>query len=162
MPADYQRVNRTARQLLAKYELTTPPFDPEAIAEAEGFDVIYRNFDADISAHISGYSDANTDSIYVNKAIPPSRKIFTIAHELAHLILHRDYVRNDGLYQVLPRRNFYGEEKPVEEKEADAFAAELLVPLECLRRYKLLASDDELARLFAVSGEVIENRSKWL
>lgn len=162
MSADFKRVNRTARELLAKYKLTTPPFDPEEIAEAEGFDVIYREFEPEISAHISGYSDANSNSIYVNKAIPARRKIFTIAHELAHLLLHRAYVTDEGRYLVLPRRNFYGSDKPIEEKEADAFAAELLVPLEVLRKYKSLASDDELARLFAVSGDVVTHRSKWL
>jgi Zn-dependent peptidase ImmA (M78 family) len=162
MRPDFARANRAAEQLRDKYKLTVPPFDPEAIAEAEGFDVIYRDFNGEVGKAISGYSDANTNSIYVNKAIAPARKVFTIAHELAHLILHRDYVNDDGRYQVFPRRNVYGEVKPPEEKEADAFAAELLVPLPLLERYKPLASDDELALIFAVSNEVIVNRSKRL
>ncbi len=162
MRADFKRVNDTARKLHAKYKLTNPPFDPEAIAEAEGFDVVYSEFAKDVGPHISGYSDANTNTIVVNVAQSPARKIFTIAHELGHLLLHRDYVKDDGRYQLLPRKNFYSEDKPVEEKEADAFAAEFLVPVSVLLKYKPLATDNELARLFAVSGEVIANRSKWL
>lgn len=162
MRPNYDRVNREARALHAKYRLKRPPFDPEFIAEAEGYDVVYADFDASTSPHISGYSDANTNSIVVNRAISPARKIYTIAHELAHLILHRDYVHDDGRYKVLPRRNFYGTDKPVEEKEADAFAAEFLVPLKVLRDYENVASDSELAKMFAVSGEVITNRRQWL
>jgi Zn-dependent peptidase ImmA (M78 family) len=162
MRPDYKKVNEAARALHAKYRLDSPPFDPESIAEAEGFRVIYDDFAPEVSPHLSGYSDANTNRIVVNRAISPSRKIYTIAHELAHLLLHTDYVKDDGRYQILPRKNFYSEEKPIEEKEADAFAAEFLVPLRVLRQYKDAASDFELARMFAVSGEVIANRSKWL
>lgn len=162
MQPNFTRVNDCARELHSRYKLVQPPFDPEAVAEAEGFDVVYSKFESDVSAHLSGYSDANTNTIVVNIEQSPARKMFTIAHELAHLLLHKDYVKDDGRYQLLPRRNFYSAEKPIEEKEADAFAAEFLVPLSVLKKYKGLASDHELARLFAVSSEVIANRSKWL
>ena len=161
MPANFDRAKREAERLIERYGYTKPPIDPEAIAEAESVRVLYATFNGEIGDKLSGYSDAASASIVINKDIAPNRKIFTIAHELGHHLLHRDYLADDGSYQVFPRFNEYGAVKPPEEQEADAFAASLLVPIKMLKRYKDVASVSELASMFCVSEAVILNRLKW-
>ncbi|GJD37471.1 ImmA/IrrE family metallo-endopeptidase [Methylobacterium aerolatum] len=67
-----------------------------------------------------------------NSAASPGRRRFTVAHEAAHYILHRDRIPAGGIYckeEDVSRRNG----KDIE-KEADTFAAALLMPLHDLRR----------------------------
>ena len=160
MSADYNRAKRAAEELAFKY-YQEPPIDPEAIAEALGVEVVYGDFSEEMRDRISGYLEPEQNLIVVNSAIHPNRMTFTIAHELAHHILHRDYANSDK-YRVFTRMNDYDTTKPDEEREADAFAASLLVPLPMLRKYKDIASVTELARMFCVSDAVILNRLKWV
>lgn len=100
--------------------------------------------------------------IFVNDDDPPNRQTFTIAHELGHKLLGH----NPNEYGVLFRRQVFGENPPVE-KEANWFAANLLVPEEMLRRiqkkYDLTERDTEvLAGIFGVSREMIQYRIKQL
>jgi len=162
MPADYGRAKKAARDLLAKYKITKAPIDPEAISEAEGFEVVYASFNGSIADEVAGFSEPQNGRIVVNRALNSNRKVFTIAHELGHHVLHKDYLDDEGAYQVFPRMNVYSGAKPPEEQEADAFAAELLVPLDMLRKYVDFASPSELAAMFMVSRDVILNRMKWL
>lgn len=163
MPANYSRATSEARKLLAKYKFTKPPFDPEFIAQNEGINVVYATFNGEISKQLAGYSEAANGRIVINRDLHTNRKTYTIAHELGHHVLHKDYLDDDGAYQVFPRMQSYsGLPKPPEEQEADAFAAELLVPLSVLKNYADCASPSELAQMFLVSREVILNRMKWL
>jgi len=162
MPADYEGARRAARSLLVKYKIKKAPIDPEAIAEAEGIEVVYATFNGAIGDEVAGFSEPHNGRIVVNRNLHTNRKTYTIAHELGHHVLHKEYLDDDGAYQVFPRMNSYDGPKPPEEQEADAFAAELLVPLEMLRKYVDFASPSELARMFLVSREVILNRMKWL
>lgn len=164
MPANFKRAQGEAEKLLAKYRIKSPPIDPEALAEAEGVEVVYSRFNGEVGKLLSGFSQLFQDGrarIIVNADLPAPRKVFTIAHELAHLLLHHHYVEDGERYQVLPRRNDYGDEsKPDEEREADAFAANLLVPLHMLREYKDFASPSELAGMFLVSKDMMLHRLK--
>ena len=54
----------------------------------------------------------------------------------------------------MPRSNVHFDKSNVE-KEADVFAACLLVPPDALRKYKDVASIDELASMFAVFRDVV-------
>jgi len=162
MPADFKRAEQAARELVSRYKIKTAPIDPEAIAEAEGIEVVYVKFNGPIAEQVAGFSEPHNGRIIVNADLPSNRKTFTIAHELGHHKLHAEYLDDEGRYRVFPRFNSYDGPKPPEEKEADAFAAELLVPLEMLRKYVDFAAPTELAGMFLVSREVILNRMKWL
>lgn len=161
MAADWDKAKTKAAQVLKDFGLSQPPIDPEAIAEAMGINVVYANFAPGTKERISGFIQFDPLRIVVNNDISPSRMTFTIAHELAHYLMHSEWAKSNE-YQVLPRQNEYGRKKPAEEQEADCFAAELLVPAQMLRRYKNYASPRELARIFAVSEDVILNRFKSL
>ncbi len=155
--ADWNKAKAKAAEVLKQYGLTKPPVDPEAIAEAMGVDVVYANFAPGTKDKVSGFIQFDPLRIIVNNDISPNRMTFTIAHELAHFLLHREWAESKA-YQVLPRKNEYTERKPPQEQEADCFAAELLVPRDMIERYKDFASPRELARIFAVSEDVILNR----
>lgn len=58
----------------------------------------------------------------INNNESPGRMRFSIAHELGHYFLHKDKVTVDY------RNNKPGEPRPKKEKEADIFAANLLMP----------------------------------
>jgi Zn-dependent peptidase ImmA (M78 family) len=74
--------------------------------------------------------------------------------------MHSDWAK--GPNYVLPRMNGYFATKPPEEVEADAFAANLLVPKNMLERYYRVASVYELSKIFVVSEQVINNRLKTI
>jgi len=79
---------------------------------------------------------------------------------LGHYFLHRElFERYPNEYEVLFRAPI-GAAKDVLEQEANAFAANLLVPKNMLRKYMNVASVAELSNLFNVSEDVIGFRSK--
>lgn len=128
--------------------------NPVEVARNLGVDVRFVRFNED-SKGVSGFYDPDENAIYVNKDEFPLRQTFTIAHELGHAVLHREWARGSD-YRVLMRDNEtdYGEPH---EKEANAFAAHLLAPRDMLDEYKSL-SETDLSRLFAVSVPMIRNR----
>jgi hypothetical protein len=98
----------------------------------------------------SGYS------ILVNENHPRVRQRYTIGHELAHFLRHRDRVRNrlvdDRMY-----RSGLGE---TVEREADALAADLLMPRRMISalRTQGINAPAELATKFDVSLAAMERR----
>lgn len=91
----------------------------------ESFGIIVHLFDYDFISEenrkfdgVSFYVDG-VPVILINKKIPDSRKVFTIAHELGHLVMHFDSVINID-------RDI--------EKEANMFAAAFLAPEKDVKR----------------------------
>lgn len=158
---NFKQCKISADKLLKKYDYTMPPIDPERIAEEEGVDVIYADFEEPFNKSVSGFFDLKQNRIVINKDISDNRITFTIAHELAHHQMHQEYIKGAN-YKPMPRSNVYLDNKPKEEIEADQFAANLLVPLKMLKRYEKVASVSELASLFFVSEGVIRNRLSLL
>lgn len=73
--------------------------------------------------------------IYCNSGQSPGRRRFTVAHEFGHYVLHRQMIEGEGLGGI------HCDEKSVHqgggdgiEREADQFAANLLMPLHDFRR----------------------------
>lgn len=74
----------------------------------------------------SGIQATINDEIFIgyNKNHHPNRQRFTVAHEIGHLIMGHTSVNN----------NPTPENKDIEEMEANQFAAELLMPLEFIKK----------------------------
>lgn len=157
---DFKKAREAAEAMLKRNAVRSAPIDPEALAEAEGIDVVYVEFGESTRNLVSGLYDYETNKIYINKDQAANRMTFTIAHELAHAVMHRDYAKSNN-YKAMPRSNVHVN-KPAVEKEADVFAAHLLVPPKTLRRYKDIATTEELATLFAVSPEVVKIQLSFL
>jgi len=90
----------------------------------------------------------------------PPRRRFTIGHELGHWCMHRTdhtasiYCRSTSVDPKEERP-----ERPVAEKEADAFAAALLMPARLLRgEYERDRDFGRLCGLFSASGAAMGRR----
>ncbi len=137
---------------------SSPPIPVLEIAESKGVDVVFDPFDK-YSDTVAGFCDFAARKLYVNENDPLNRQNFTIAHELGHWILHREYfLRHPDKYPVLPRF-----QDPISgntfEIEANTFAANLLVPKMLLLPVRE-APVSKLAEIFLVSREMMEIRLK--
>lgn len=141
---------------MARYGYDEPPINPVDIARNEGVGVKFVTFTGEY-AGASGFFDPQENAIYVNKEEFPLRQTFTIAHELGHAKLHSEWVRSDD-YKIFWRDLNRNDRNDPHEKEANAFAANLLVPRPALNKYYRNLSVEMLSKIFAVSVPTIENR----
>jgi Zn-dependent peptidase ImmA (M78 family) len=134
-----------------------PPIPVLEIAEQAGVDVVFVDFGSHSDA-VAGFCDFEQAKLFVNRDDKFGRQMFTIAHELGHWILHKDFFDNDPeRYRVLPR--FQKPRSDPYEQEANCFAAEMLVPKRLLKPV-IGAGISSLADIFGVSKEMIEFRVK--
>jgi Zn-dependent peptidase ImmA (M78 family) len=152
---DYARVKREVSRIHEEFGITAPPVDPVRIARGLGVTVYFVTFERD-KKNVSGFFDCEELAIFVNKEEWPLRQTFTIAHELGHKVLHEDWAKSSE-YRVLLRDQEYIGDEP-HEKEANAFAAHLLVPRFLLDEYWRQLTVEQLSQLFAVSVPMIKNR----
>lgn len=161
--ANWEKCRQKAEEVLDRYELTQPLVDVFSIAQGEEIEVTYFRPQNETDKNISGFfhKDKNTGvkKIYINMEDSSQRQVYTIAHELGHYFL--DHQPNE--YSVLLRQAAYATQKDNIEKEADAFAAELLMPKKMLDsvkdEYRLNDNDDFiLSQLFGVSQQAMRNR----
>lgn len=152
----YPLAKSTADSLTA--EFSAPPIPVLEIAERNGVDVVFADFGKS-KDDVAGFCDFEEKKLYVNEADSTSRQLFTMAHELGHWMLHRPIFEADPeSYPVLPRFQDPDRDNPLE-KEANAFAANLLVPKRMLAPVKS-ASVASLASAFGVSISMMEFRLK--
>jgi Zn-dependent peptidase ImmA (M78 family) len=143
--------------------LSYPDYDLTEIAKALGVDVFeFDPSDSEINGVIQ-YRDSENEAfrprIYLKREMQPTRKRFTLAHELGHFLLHpqKEKFRLDTYNYSLDS------EESMEESEANYFAASLLVPKDRLTKVMTVTKNtEEVARYFGVSVPVIENRLKWI
>lgn len=126
------------------------PIDPIQIARAYGLEVFTAFLPRDRSGQIS-YKERK---IFIEAADHITRQTFSVAHELGHFLLH-----NDGTEHISKRDiiSTLGIDK--KEREANSFAAELLMPRDEI--LKLIGNDfkaDSIAAYFGVSALALEYR----
>lgn len=160
-PPDYRAINAKAEAVLSRHGVTRPPIPIKDIVEREGVDVQFVRF-ATMGRTVAGLTKFDEARIYVNADDQLNRQTFTIAHEFGHWMLHRDLFEEDpASYKVLLRTPTGGmlNADPLE-KEANAFAAAILMPASMVRQVKDLVGVREMSTLFAVSPEAMEFRLK--
>jgi Zn-dependent peptidase ImmA (M78 family) len=114
---------RKAIAVLDRIGITDVPVPVEQLARDLGAQLTYENFDGDISGML--FRDEGRAVIGVNSRHAPTRQRFTVAHEIGHLEMHKGQpVYIDRFVRVNMRD---GQSTP-EERQANAFAAELLMP----------------------------------
>lgn len=98
--------------------------------------------------------------IYLNKDFSSARKIFTLAHELGHYMLHS----KDRKLRVDVFDYSKDTQESIEETEANYFAASLLMPKEEFERVLRVANGniDITSKYFGVSSSAAENRLQWI
>lgn len=155
--ADFEMAKKFASDLLEKNGFIEPPISPIELAASEGINVVYADMPSKFSG-VAGFIDMKNHIIFVNKGDPRNRQSFTIAHELGHFLMHKSLINeNPDIYTVLYRSKELNDEGDPLEKEANCFAANLLVPLNLLKTYKNLPVST-LSILFQVSQQVISYR----
>lgn len=125
------KVRELVDELLSKYQITSPPVDIFDIARKEGAIVVEENLEDGVSGFL--YRENDTVIIGVKKEPArkgPGRKRFTVGHELGHYLLDHDtFMHVDKSVAIVRFRNKDSETgTDVQEIEANAFAAELLMP----------------------------------
>lgn len=126
-----RRIKREVDQLLAGTRISAPPVDVDAVAAWKG--AVVRK--APLEQELSGLLHRRGEQmvIGINTRHVPRRQRFTLAHEIGHWLLgHGDTVvdKNPG---VLRRDTVSSSAVDSDEIEANAFAAELLMPEEWIR-----------------------------
>jgi Zn-dependent peptidase ImmA (M78 family) len=155
-----------AQRLVANLGGVEPPIDVRRAAASLELDVIEDRMDRSISGLL--YRGDEAVIIGVNANHPPRRQRFTVAHEIGHYLLHK------GRAVVLDhvRMNFRDATSSTatdfEEIQANAFAAELLMPRDAVfaQAKRLSAPEDgtdatvvrDLADIFEVSEQAMEYR----
>jgi Zn-dependent peptidase ImmA (M78 family) len=133
-PAKERQIKRSVEKLLQLAGTSQPPVPIERIAQLRGARVRYVPNEEDISGVL--FHENGQTTIGVNALHPKSRRRFTIAHELGHLELHEgEEVHVDRRFPVVFLRNERSSNaSDRREMEANAFAAELLMPSSMIRK----------------------------
>jgi len=138
------------------------PVDLDALAADLDLRVIEARLPPDISGKIErDIFDGHGFMVTLNAAHSPVRKRFTLAHEIAHFILHTDLIGDGIVDNALYRDGRLGDEK---EWQANRFAASILMPAEAVgKAWRAGATDAaRLAAAFGVSTAVAEIRMREL
>lgn len=156
-------IRELANQVLKKNNMADIPVDIRELCKHEDI-MLFDDFDT--SKLITG--DIETEKVisgaYLSKAILTNgsetkailvsdtergewRKRFTIAHELGHHFLHEETTMS------------FRRDKSLKEREADIFAAEILMPKELVEKeYQKNVDLQYLARKFNVSFQAMKYR----
>ncbi|CAN5432621.1 ImmA/IrrE family metallo-endopeptidase [soil metagenome] len=153
---DYEKARKEAEKLLKDNSILDAPVPVNQIAENLSLELLRGSF---IEAQVAGFIDLDMSLIVVNEKDSLNRQVFTIAHEIGHFVMHKERLREDASMAIMYRKPIGGEADPYEQ-EANAFAANLLVPEDLLAKYFEYQSFHVVARIFGVSEEVIRYRLK--
>lgn len=131
----WEKVRPADREIIRRY-LGDLPVKVGELAQALGIIVIRAPLPPKVSGLIRPSSAAQSGfEIRVNKYEVPERQRFTVAHELAHFLLHRENIGSGVIDSIMYRSNLTSRK----ETEANQLAAEIIMPSKLVTR--------ELARL---------------
>jgi len=159
-------VEARASLVLRQSGITTPPIPVEVVARRLGLQVSPASLGDDVSGVLVVQEGRGV--IGYNSAHSPVRQRFSVAHEIGHYVLHRkaSQLFIDKEYFAVFRDTHSSTGESRREREANAFAAALLMPTALLRleieRQGLHLADeatlDSLAGLFRVSRQAMAYR----
>jgi Zn-dependent peptidase ImmA (M78 family) len=160
---------RAAEILAQHHQSRALPIPVDEIARALGAEIRHVKFeDQDLSGMLVRERDQRIISVQKRHGV--ARKRFTIAHELGHLLMHPGrpiIAETDKLMHIDLRTKTPGYANPQEEREANQFAAALLMPAELVQNHwnsLSLTQDDPaeiadlMAREFGVSPIAMKYR----
>lgn len=144
---------------------SSAPVDVIAIAQDLGLEPTSAVMENNIAGYIrrddlsvAGYR------IFYNREHHRFRQRFTVAHELGHYMMHRDLlgegVGDDIMYRDGPTNLDNKWITPVEERQANTYAANLLMPLPLIQHWRErgVSAIADLAEKFDVSVEAMRIR----
>jgi Zn-dependent peptidase ImmA (M78 family) len=169
-----KQIRELVESLLAQHNITHAPVRVDKIVRSLGIDLKLDKVDDDLSGFIVRERGKRT-VIGANKAHHSNRQRFTIAHELGHFLLHAGHTvhLDEGrvAFMVNLRNSESSRGEDNDEREANLFAAELLMPAKFLRadlegeELDLLADSKlliDLAKNYEVSVQALTFRLTYL
>lgn len=157
---NHQFIEGQALDVLERYNISEPVVNVVKIAKESGLGVEEIAMPERYS-DVAGFYDDKKKTIYINKDDSPVRKQFSVAHELGHIFLgHKNY---SVLFRVPHEKALYSKE----EREANSFAAHLLMPdfmvKEYLKKYNLTKTDyARMAKIFGVPNSAMKHTLEYL
>lgn len=150
---------QAAEQVLDEFWDGTIPVDPARIAHRMGVRVVDAVLDPDVDGAIRQF-EGDPAVIYLNEGTAPNRKRFTCAHEIGHLVKHKE----SGDFEFIDYRGpLTTTGRLPDERYANAFAAALLMPEKHVRRLRSEGRDPrDMAARLGVSEEAMVNSLKTL
>lgn len=146
---ELKRRRLSATELLEHFGIVSPPVDVEWLARRMGVQIV-DEIDPSLSGRLeSSDHPVARATIFVNRLEPARRQRFTVAHELGHLMKH-------SVGELWRDTNYRGDPR---EREANNFAAALLMPPHMVEQYAQLTLDPRrLAGVFDVGVQAMEYR----
>jgi len=156
----YALARRKALEILQAARVKKPPVPLEKLAASLGAILRYEPFAGELSGTVYRRPEGGA-VIGINSLHSAARKRFTLAHELGHLLLHKDEkLHVDEQSPIGLRTDLSSTATDANEIEANQFAAELLMPekflIKDLEELPSLEADvaiDRLAKRYEVSTE---------
>lgn len=134
-----KQIRQVVQDILAKHKIKSAPVDVEKIVKALKISISLESVNDELSGFLYRDKKANRAVIGANKAHHENRQRFTIAHELGHFLLHEGETihldsgpRNSFTINLRNTESAKGEDD--DEREANLFAAELLMPADFLAK----------------------------
>jgi len=170
-----KQIRQLVESLLAQHKIKDGPVPVDMIAQTLGIEIKLDKVDDGLSGFIVRDRQSKKAIIGANKSHHLHRRRFTIAHELGHFLLHEGHTvhldENRGAFRINLRSAESASGEDNDEKEANLFAAELLMPVAFLQQ-DLLGKDldllddsdflDKLARKYKVSVQALTFRLAYL
>ena len=134
MKPNFNYIEEKAAEVLQQFNMFEAGFDIKKLTKNLKIELIYDDLGDDVAGFF-----VMTDTqrvITVNKSNPTTRKRFTIAHEIGHCILHskEQPIFIDKTPRMMFRNTASSTGEVFKEREANAFAAALLIPKDLLER----------------------------
>ena len=130
--------NEAVEKIISENQVAAAPIPVVAIARNLGFSVYKMKFKdrniagimADAAIPVSPFREKRV--MVINREDYPTRQNFTVAHEIAHFVLHCNSSNN---FYERYMHDVDKDQKSDVEKMADSFAANLLMPERMVREY---------------------------
>lgn len=154
-----QRIRSDYLKIIKEYT-SVAPVRVGALAQALGLKVVESTLPLSISGMIKP-TEEDSFIIRINRFESKERKRFTIAHEIAHFLLHRDMIAKGVVDSVLYRSKLSSRT----EAEANRLAADILMPRNLVSSERALVPstvkdvDSYLADRFRVSRSAMDIRT---
>lgn len=165
-----KKIEALIQELLKENEVLQAPVPVTKIAKAKGARIVVDSLEGDLSGFL--YREKDHAVIGVNTHHSATRQNFTIGHELGHFLLHdQEQLHVDRDFRVRLRNDVSSQGTDEAEREANYFAAALLMPREFLaadlaKEESVDLLDDvllqSLAKKYGVSTQALVNRLKNL
>ena len=135
------QIRKKVEDVLHEHDLFMAPIDIEKLAEKLNIQIQHKRLEDDVSGFLL-IKQPNA-IVMLNEMHHKNRQRFTLAHEIGHYILHKNL---DSLFIEKGLTYFRSKNYPIEnyeiEKEANCFAAELLMPKKIISKLILEKSLD--------------------